>query len=377
MAVPAGAAATGVGMTAVAQIDIRWRTGNAVGEACFSLPTGVTALIGPSGAGKTTLARLIAGLETPDTGSIAIDGQKVFDGKAHVALPAEARAVALVPQESALFPHMTVYENISFSCRISEAELMDLCEKAGIRHLLDSRPHRISGGEARRVAIIRAMASAPKLLILDEPLNGLDPIRRKDMMALIRNLHRTTGQTVLMITHQAEEMLTVADSAVLMDGLRAAIHGPLHTVFSHPETARLLQLDDAGELIAAEICDRADGMVACALGAQKLWLPDDGEEMGSRVRLRILARDVAISRTHIDGISIINQIECCLVHINRGDRSAALMLVPKGTDMHLTSRITCRSLDALALREGDTVYALIKAVAVKELVVTAKSAGDS
>jgi molybdate transport system ATP-binding protein len=364
-------------MKAVAQIDITWRTGNTTGEACFSLSTGVTALIGPSGAGKTTLARLIAGLETPDTGTITLGGHTVFDSQKHVTEPAQSRGIALVPQESAIFPHMTVYENISFACRIGETELMDLCEKAGIRHLLDNRPHQISGGEARRVAIIRAMASAPKLLILDEPLNGLDPLRRKDMMALIRKLHHTTGQAVVMITHQAEEMLTVADNAVLMDGLRATIHGPLHTVFSHPETARLLQLDDAGELIAAEICDRADGMVACALGEQKLWLTDDGEEIGSKVRLRILGRDVAISRSRVEGISVINQIECCLVHVNRGDRSAALMLVPKGTDLHLTSRITCRSLDALALREGDTVYALVKAVAVKELVVTAKNAGDS
>ena len=362
-------------MTQKAQIDIRWRTGEAEGTASFTLQPGITALIGPSGSGKTSLARLIAGLNTPVSGKIHLAGQAVYDSEKRISARSERRSVALVPQESALFPHMTVYENITFGCRIGERELLALAERAGIGHLLDSRPHEISGGEARRAAIIRAAASAPRLLILDEPLNGLDPVRRKDMMSLIRSLSETGGQTVLMITHQAEEMLTVADHAVLMDHMRATIHGPLHEVFSRPETASLLHLDDAGELLTTEVLERAEGMIACALGHQKLWLPDDGEEIGSRVRLRILARDVAIARERVEGISVINQIECCLVHVNKGPRSARLMLVPAGTDLHLTSRITNRSLKTLALEEGHRVYALIKAVAVKELVVTART-GD-
>ncbi|WP_020401136.1 ATP-binding cassette domain-containing protein [Kordiimonas gwangyangensis] len=359
------------------QVDIHWRTGELEGFAQFNLLPGITALIGPSGAGKTTLARLITGLEAPKGGTITLDGQRLFDSRENIDVRTDKRMIALVPQDSALFPHMSVYENLSFGCRIDEDLLMGLCERAGIRNLLDARVHEISGGEARRAAIIRAIASAPRLLILDEPMNGLDPKRRREMMALIRGLSDTTGQMVLMITHQAEEMLTVADNAILMDGLRATVHGPLQQVFARPETSELLDLDDAGELIIATISDRQDGMIGCALGGQTLWLPDDGEDIGTKVRLRVLARDVAIAKQRIEGISVINQIECCLVHINKRRRGTDLMLVPNGTDLHLSSRITARSLTALGLKEGDTVYALIKAVAVKELVATPKSASGS
>ncbi len=354
-------------------VDITWRLGKYDGEARFTLPPGVTALIGPSGAGKTTLARLIAGLERPNGGTVTLNGKTLFAADRRINLKPEAREVALVPQDSTLFPHLTLYQNITFMGRISEADLMMFCERAGIRQLLDARPHTLSGGEARRAAIIRAVACNPALLILDEPLNGLDPLRRKEMMALIRELNRKASLPILMITHQTDEMLHTADSAILMQDMRATITGPLEEVFSRPETASLLHLDDAGQLLSAKVSERKSGMISCTLGPQRLWLPDDGETVGSLLRLRILAHDVAIALEHTKGLSIVNQIECRLVHAAPARGGFDLMLVPEGTDLQLSSRITAHSLNALSLKEGMTVYALIKAVAVKELISEAST----
>ena len=247
---------------------------------------------------------------------------------------------------------------------------MGYCKRAGLDHRLDARPHTLSGGEARRAAIIRAIASKPRLLILDEPLNGLDPIRRKDMMSLIRDLNHSAGLPILMITHQAEEMLHTADSAILMQDMRATIAGPIEEVFARPETAALLHLDDAGQLLSVKVTARENGMIACALGPQNLWLPDDGEALGSTLRIRILGHDVAIALSRTEGLSIVNQLECCLVHASPRRGSYDLMLVPEGTDLHIASRITAHSYKALSLQEGAKVFALIKAVAVKELIAT-------
>ncbi|WP_417450292.1 molybdenum ABC transporter ATP-binding protein [Kordiimonas sp.] len=349
-------------------IDIAWRTGRVDGYARFSLSAGITALIGPSGAGKTTLTRLLAGLECPTTGTINLTGETVFSSSQRINLKAERRGIALVPQDSTLFPHLTLYQNITFACRIPEAELMALCEQAGIHNRLDAKPHTLSGGEARRAAIIRAVASKPKLLVLDEPLNGLDPVRRKDIMQLIRTLNRKASLPILMVTHQAEEMLQTADCAILMQNMHATVAGPLGEIFARPETAALLHLDDAGRLLSLRVSKRADSMIACDMGAHELWLPDDGEAVGSLLRLRILARDIAIARERTEGLSIVNQIECRLVHASKRRAGVDLMLVPEGTEFQLTSRITERSFKSLDLKEGAKVYALIKAVAVKELI---------
>ncbi|WP_425531555.1 TOBE domain-containing protein [Kordiimonas marina] len=199
-------------------------------------------------------------------------------------------------------------------------------------------------------------------------MTGLDPVRRRDLMTLIRTSARLSGVPVILITHQIEEMLFAADDAVLMAPARTVTSGPIETVLAHAETARLLNIDDAGSLIEATVGGRQDGLISCCNGNTSLMLPDDGEPEGCRLRLRVLGRDVALSKHALEDVSILNQIECRIAGVT--ERPSGYDIALETADgVQLKSRITMRSYKALNLKEGDTVFALIKAVAVKEMLV--------
>lgn len=349
-------------------IALKAQTGGHTTDVAFTVGGGVTALIGPSGAGKSTLARLIAGLLAPAGGHVHIGGTSLYDSGTGTNVPAHRRGIGLVPQDSALFPHLSVRRNIAFGCRVPDSEVTRLTDAAGITVLMDRMPHTLSGGEARRVAIVRALVAAPKLLILDEPLTGLDPVRRRDLMALIRAGARLSGVPVILITHEIEAMLFAADEAVLMAPGKSVTFGAIEAVLAHPETARLLAIDDAGSLIEATVTGREDGLIHCGFGDQTLLLPDEGEPAGARLRLRVLARDVALSKARIQDISILNQLPCTVVDAMARAGGFEISL-DTGAGVLLRSRITARSHTGLALKAGDTVHALVKAVAVKEMLV--------
>lgn len=242
------------GRTAVAGVGLRLEAGR------------IACLLGPSGCGKSTLLRMIAGLEPLDEGEIRIGGFTVATpGRA---TPPEARGVGLVFQDNALFPHLNVRENIAFGLlgqsRRARNEAVDrLLDQFQIRTLAEAWPHRLSGGEQQRVAIARAMARSPTLLLLDEPFSGLDgALRATVRSALLKDL-RNTGTTVLMVTHDPVEAMSVADDLILMSGGRILQAGEPADCYRRPssiDSARLL-----GELllIPGKV---SDGRVETALG---------------------------------------------------------------------------------------------------------------
>jgi iron(III) transport system ATP-binding protein len=178
------------------------------------------ALLGPSGSGKTTLLRLIAGLEIPDAGTITMDGRLVSSPACMVA-PSE-RSVGFVFQSSALWPHMTIADNIRFaledlSLPEQQQRTESLMERTGIRLLADRYPDQISGGEARRVALARALAPRPATLLFDEPLTNLDRPLRKDLLALISESVQETGSSMVYVTHEEDEARSVADRIIRFD----------------------------------------------------------------------------------------------------------------------------------------------------------------
>lgn len=355
-------------MTTGIAVDIQWVQGNQAGQACFTLKPGVTALIGPSGAGKTTLAKVLAGLHSACKGTISADGVPLSASSDGIHIAPRHRRAGYVPQDSALFPHMTVRENIHFGLRATNEILDRLIEVAGIASLMDRHPHTLSGGEARRVAIVRALAADPAFLILDEPMNGLDAGRRREIIDLIRKTARASALPVLMITHQIDDMLQAADSAVLMEEGQQLVAGTIDDVLAHPRASDILQFDDAGTLLEATVNDRLDGLIASDIGGATLFLPDDDETIGARLRLRILARDVAISLGEPKGISIVNRLPCTIANIRKHRSGFELALALQDSDVRLLSRVTEKSCTDLKLEEGQTVFALVKAVAVKELL---------
>lgn len=186
-------------------LDLTKRLGGA-GIACrIAAGEGLTVLFGPSGAGKTSILNMVAGLVEPDAGHVRVGGETLFDAGAGIDVPVAERRAGYVFQEPRLFPHLRVRANLLYGWREGALDVDETIALLGIAHLLDRWPRTLSGGEARRVAIGRALLSNPRFLLLDEPLSSLDRARREEIMALIERLRDTAGLPILMVTHDREE----------------------------------------------------------------------------------------------------------------------------------------------------------------------------
>ncbi len=207
----------------------------AVHDVSFSVPKGaVTCLLGPSGCGKSTTLRMIAGIEQPDSGSVRIDGKLMSD--ATTFLPPERRCIGLVFQDFALFPHLDVAANIGFGLRgkIAPQRIDELLERVGLSGYGAKFPHELSGGEQQRIALIRALAPRPCLMLMDEPFSSLDHRLRDGVRDAALDLLRDSGTTVLMVTHDPEEAMLMGDRIAVMRRGRLIQEGRPHELYDHP-----------------------------------------------------------------------------------------------------------------------------------------------
>ncbi len=185
-------------------VDVSKRLGEVEVACRFEAADGLSVLFAPSGAGKTSVLNMIAGLLRPDAGHVRVGGETLFDAATGIDLPPERRGAGYVFQEPRLFPHLRVRANLLYGAA-SDTRLAETTALLGIDQLLDRWPRNLSGGEARRVAIGRALLSAPRFLLLDEPLSSLDRARREEIMALIERLRDGAGLPILLVTHDATE----------------------------------------------------------------------------------------------------------------------------------------------------------------------------
>ncbi len=232
----------------------RFGTVTALNGVGFTAPAGeLTCLIGPSGCGKTTLLRLIAGLDAPSEGAIEIDGQDV------TRLSPAQRGAGMVFQSYALFPNMTVEANISYgmkrglSAREMSARVDQLLETVGLPGLNHRLPNALSGGQQQRVAIARALAPDPRILLLDEPLAALDPQIRERLRVELKSLQHRLGVTTIMVTHDQEEALAIADRIVVMRAGRIEQADPPETVYNLPASAFVAGFVGAANVIPATV----------------------------------------------------------------------------------------------------------------------------
>lgn len=196
------------------ELRVERQLGDATITASFTSNSGLTALFGPSGAGKTSLLNMVAGLLRPDRGRIAVGGEVLFDSDLGIDLPVQERRAGYVFQDGRLFPHLRVRQNLEYGAQRAEARsLMTLDEAAtflGIAHLLDRWPRTLSGGEAQRIAIGRALLSGPRFLLMDEPLASLDRARREEVMSVIERLRDEVGLPILYVSHDRAEVERLA-----------------------------------------------------------------------------------------------------------------------------------------------------------------------
>ncbi len=215
----------------VLEFDCTLRLGSFALDATFSAGTGITVLFGPSGAGKTTMLHLIAGLEKPDRGRIVIGSDVLTDTSARVFVKPYKRRIGLVFQDAQLFPHLTVAQNLAFGSWFrgradTVIESDHVIEVLGISQLLSRRPARLSGGEKSRVALARALLSSPRLLLMDEPLSGLDEDKRHAILPLIARIRDEFHVPVLYVTHGRDEAVRLGDSALRIERGRITAAGP-------------------------------------------------------------------------------------------------------------------------------------------------------
>lgn len=337
-------------------------------DARFEAPVGITMLYGRSGAGKTTIINALSGLLAPDSGRITLHGRALFDSDARVNLPAHKRRLGYIFQDGRLFPHMTVRQNLLygrwFAPRNAKSEDFDkIIEMLGLEHLLARRPTRLSGGEKQRVGIGRALLSSPDMLLADEPLAALDERRKEEILPYFEKLRDSFDVPILYVSHVAAEVTRLATTLVVLEQGKVVRQGAADTLLSDP-TFTPLGAGAAGvRLTACVMAQHEDGITEVQAGSSTLLLPQIPYPVGTEIRMRIEAQDVMIAMEKPSGISALNVLPARVKTVRRGAGPGVLVQLDAGGNL-LLARITQRSAAHLDLRDGDAVYAVLKAVSV-------------
>ncbi len=352
------------------QVDVRTRLGAFALDARFEAPTsGIIAVFGRSGAGKTSLVNILAGLVRPAEGTVRLDGETLCDAAAGVFVPPERRRFGYVFQEGRLFPHMTVRGNLLYGAARQPADerqrrLDHAVELLSLGGLLARRPRDLSGGEKQRVAIGRALLTAPRLLLMDEPLAALDPGLKGDILPYIERLRDAEGIPIVYVTHTIEEIVRLADTLVLMSEGRVAAVGPVDELMNRLDLRPLTGRYEAGAVLTATVAehDREHRLTGLAFPGGTLLVPALEAAVGTRIRLRIRARDVSLALERPTDISILNVFSGEVREIGPVTEALVDVLVDAGAP--IWARITARSVAQLGLAPGRKVHALVKAVAI-------------
>lgn len=353
------------------EVAVEKRQGDFALAADFAVPErGVTALFGRSGAGKTTLVNLLAGLARPDRGRIAFAGAPVTDSERRIFLPPERRRIGYVFQDARLFPHLSVARNLRYGLKrapagehfLTEPQVLDLL---ALEPLLDRSPAKLSGGERQRVALGRALLAQPRLLLLDEPLASLDQARKDEVLPFLERLRDELALPMVYVSHAMPEVIRLADSMVLLDAGRVAAVGSVTELLGRLDLQPLTGRYEAGAVLTATLAghDERHGLSRLDLGGETLWVTPLASPPGTRVRLRVRARDVAVALSPPRDISIQNQLPGRVTELRADPPFVDLAIEVAG--QRLWARITTRAAEQLALAPGAKVYALMKAIAVE------------
>lgn len=336
-------------------------------DAGFSSEGGVTALFGRSGSGKTSMIRIIAGLAKPDHGRLVIDGEVLVDSEKRIFVPKHRRRFGYVFQEGRLFPHLSVRQNLTYGRWFAPknapaAEFDRIVDMLGIDALLDRRPGGLSGGEKQRVAIGRALLSAPRLLLMDEPLAALDEARKAEILPYLQRLRDEMATPIVYVSHSVAEVAQLADTVVTMKDGRVEATGTPSEILSLPSTDRR----EAGAILSGtvHIVDPAHGLSTVNLSLASIIVPSSQLVAGQSVRVHVPERDVMVATIRPEGLSALNIIEGAVSAIEPDSDGMARIRIRSGDDIVL-ARITTLSAERLALAVGKPVFAVIKTVALE------------
>ncbi|MDG1642264.1 molybdenum ABC transporter ATP-binding protein ModC [Klebsiella huaxiensis] len=348
------------------ELDFTQTLGTHCLQICETLPaSGITAVFGVSGAGKTSLINAISGLTRPQQGRIVLNGRVLNDVEKRICLAPEKRRIGYVFQDARLFPHYKVRGNLKYGMAKSMADQFDkLVDLLGIAPLLDRLPGGLSGGEKQRVAIGRALLTAPELLLLDEPLASLDIPRKRELLPYLQRLAREINIPMLYVSHSLDEIQHLADKVLVLEEGKVKAFGCLEAVWSssimHPWLPQDQQSTILNVTIAAQHSQYA--MTALALGDQQIWVNQLDRPQGEAARIRIQASDVSLVLQPGQRTSIRNILPAQVMQCIESNGQVEVRLEISGRT--LWARISPWARDDLGITPGQQLYAQIKSVSI-------------
>ncbi|WP_428775663.1 molybdenum ABC transporter ATP-binding protein ModC [Vibrio sp.] len=336
--------------------------------------TGITVVFGRSGAGKTSLINVVAGLQKPEQGLVRLNNTEIFNSQSGVNLPVHKRNVGYVFQEARLFPHYKVRGNLTYGIKSGDSAFFDkVVSLLALEPLLNRYPRELSGGEKQRVAIGRALLSKPDVLLMDEPLASLDMPRKREVMPFLENLVREIAIPILYVTHSLNEVLRLADHIIVLEQGIVVAQGRLEEVWSQEVMRPWQSFSAQSSLFDAHIIEHniAYGLTKVSLCENtSLWIQKIDANEAERIRLQIRASDVSIVLHPSKQSSIRNVLPATVVKIERqvsgNYKHSVSVKLQLCSDCVLTATVTQWAVDELGLAEGMAVFAQIKGVSVAQ-----------
>ena len=334
----------------------------------FDIPdTGISVLFGPSGCGKSTLLRCMAGLEQA-YGTLHVKNICWQNSDNKLFIPTHRRGIGVVFQDPALFSHLNVRQNLAYAAKRSAAgksELENISQLLKLDGLLERDTVSLSGGEKQRVAIARALLSQPELLLMDEPLAALDVERKNEILPYLDQLNRRLNIGIVYVTHNIDELLTLADYLLIMNNGRMLAHGRPAQLLSRLDLP-LAQRDDACSIIACNVLNHEANynLTRLQLGDQVLVIPRIGAAPQQQIRLRIQARDVSLCRDKPERSSILNILPATVMELGKPTANGQQIIRLSVAGETVLARISVLSSERLELTPGIKTFAQIKSVAL-------------
>lgn len=351
---------------ALLHVDVRKKLSPAfVLDVGFEAPAGITMLFGASGAGKTTLLDCIAGLTEPDRGHIAISGRTLFDHEARVDVPVAERRVGYVFQTLALFPHLSVEDNIGYGLDGASAgerngRVAAIAESFRIAHLRARKPNAISGGERQRVALARALVTDPSFLLLDEPLSALDAATKRAIMEDLHAWNQSHGIPILYVTHSRDEVFALGERVIALEQGTIVAEGDPDQVLFAPRQTSVAQLAGFENIFQARVAavHEDGGTMTCRLGETvALEVPLGHAAAGDAVRIAIRAGDILLAIEQPRGLSARNCLPGKIIALARRDYMV-MARVDCGAEFEV--HVTPGAQQSLGLEVGKPVWLVIK-----------------
>ncbi|MCG3471243.1 molybdenum ABC transporter ATP-binding protein ModC [Xenorhabdus bovienii] len=350
------------------ELDFEQRLGNLHMQVDTTLPTeSITAIFGLSGAGKTSLINVIAGLSRPQRGRIVLNGRTLVDIEQKIFLPPEKRRMGYVFQDARLFPHYRVKGNLQYGMSPNMKPQFDnIIGLLGIEHLLSRFPMTLSGGEKQRVAIGRALLTGPEILLMDEPLASLDLPRKRELLPYLEKLSADVKIPILYVSHNLDEILRLADNVIVMDKGKIRATGTLEEVWSNSILRPWLQKESLSSILTVSVMGHHQRyhMTAVAVGDKALWLPKINVAPGTDLRIRIDASDVSLVLEPPKASSIRNTLQVKVIEFFEDDGQVDVKLALR--EHFLWARITAWAREELNLLSGQWLYAQIKSVSLNQ-----------